>query len=104
MNIRDLAEGLGLDEGGARALLGTFVSATEGDLVRLERAAGAADAPEASAVAHHIKGAAAGLELEAIREAALAAETAARAGDVAPTVAAVTTIRQALAELKTQLG
>jgi HPt (histidine-containing phosphotransfer) domain-containing protein len=74
MDIKTLAEELGLEEDGVLRLVQTFIKTTEKDLFLLERAFADQDADQVRKLAHHIKGAASNLELTAITEAALTIE------------------------------
>jgi HPt (histidine-containing phosphotransfer) domain-containing protein len=80
MDIAAMAAELGLEEEDVRGLVRTFLDSTEEDLVQLRRAYSEGDAEKLGSIAHHIKGAAANLELSEIAEAALAIEEIARAG------------------------
>lgn len=77
-----LVRELELEPGRAAALAASFLRATREDLVKLQAAALAANAPRVASLAHHVKGAAASLEVEAIRSRAAALERAARAGEL----------------------
>ena len=93
MDLSGQAKKAELDIDSYKSLLATFVGATDRDLARLEQAVKEGDTPTAAGLAHHIKGAAANLELEEIRAAALCAELAGKAGnlaEVAPQVAIMT--------------
>jgi HPt (histidine-containing phosphotransfer) domain-containing protein len=83
MDLNKLASELGFDIETVKGLLATFVRTSTSDLADLEVAAAAGDCPAAARLAHHIKGAAANLELNDVSAAALAVETAAKAGSVA---------------------
>jgi HPt (histidine-containing phosphotransfer) domain-containing protein len=62
-----IAEDLGLELAQAEALLRTLVRATREDLQGLRRAVTARQAHTVASLAHHIKGAAANLEIEELR-------------------------------------
>jgi len=70
MDIEHMAEELGLEAHEVRRLVLTFLESTDQDLILLRRAFSAGDAEKLRAASHHIKGAAANLELYEIAEAA----------------------------------
>ena len=80
MDVQALAQSLGLDTDTTRQLLQTFLNATTSDLAALREALATSDATRVAELAHHIKGAAANLELETMRSAALELEMAAKDG------------------------
>jgi HPt (histidine-containing phosphotransfer) domain-containing protein len=104
MNIERLSRDLGFDLETTRGLLSTFVQATESALAGLERAVAAGDAFGAAGAAHHIRGAAANLELVEVVEAAKTVEATARAGVVAGLDRQIAQIRAALAALQAGLS
>ena len=81
--VERLVRDLELEPGSAAALAASFLRATREDLKKLQAAAQAGDARGVAAVAHHVKGAAANLEVEPIRSRSEALERRARAGDLA---------------------
>jgi HPt (histidine-containing phosphotransfer) domain-containing protein len=104
MDIERLSRELGFDRETTLRLLDSFVKSTEKDLAQLESAVAAGDAAGAGRAAHHIKGAAANLELAEIAEAAKAVEAAARAGGTAGLGGEAARIRSGFAALKAALG
>jgi HPt (histidine-containing phosphotransfer) domain-containing protein len=94
-----LARDLQLEPGPAAALAASFLDATREDLAGLHVAVRAADAKRVAALAHHIKGAAANLEVEDIRRRAEALEMRARAGDLAPAAGLLSGIAAELGRL-----
>ncbi len=103
MDLRGLARELGFDVRSVCGLLSRFVEVTDKDLLSLERALAAGDLPAARSIAHHIKGAAAGLELREIVEAAAAVETGA-VPPAAGAAAEAARLRAALEAVRTALG
>jgi HPt (histidine-containing phosphotransfer) domain-containing protein len=79
MSLKDIAESLGLDLAAVERLASTFLAASEQDLEELEAAVNAGDPQAVARLAHHIKGAAAALEMEPIRAEAEALERKGRA-------------------------
>lgn len=104
MDIVRLSRQLGFDLAATRSLVCAFAQTTEGDLVGLESAVAAGDAVGAGRAAHHIKGAAANLDLAEVVEAARSIEAAASAGSLAGVDAHVACIRTALAALRAGLA
>lgn len=104
MDVRTLAEELGLEEEDVRRLVLTFLDSTEQDLVLLGQAFSDQDAETLRATAHHIKGAAGNLELSEITKAALAIEEKARSGIVEDPAAHIAVIRSRLNMIRTQLS
>ena len=103
MDIARLSQDLGFDPETTRGLLATFVQATERDLAGLVRAVAAGDAAAAGTAAHHIRGAAANLELIDVAEAARSVEAAAKVGGVAGLDLQIARIRTALGALRAGL-
>ena len=103
MDIAELAEELGIDESAARRLLETFVTATDSDLGELRNAVQAGHVTRCAGLAHHIKGAAANLDLETIREAAYRLEMTTKSGVLDGADAVVTTIETELSQLRAEL-
>ena len=104
MEIRGLADELGLDEEEVRGLVRTFLAASEQDLNAIEEAWTRHDAQGLCAGAHHIKGAAANLDLPLIAEAARSIEENARMGDPVGPAAEIAVIRGQLEMLRSSLG
>ncbi len=103
MDIARLSRQLGLEAEATRSLVAAFVRTTQDDLAALERAVAAGDPGGAGRCAHHIKGAAANLELEEVAEAAKSVEAAAGSGSVAGVEPQLARIRAALAALRAGL-
>lgn len=99
-----LARDLLLDPGSAAALAASFVHATREDLERLQAAVRAGDAGAIASLAHHVKGAAANLEIEAIRSRAEALELRVSAGDFAPLTGLLAGMNAELRRLEAELG
>jgi len=78
-----LARELELEPATAAALAENFLRATRDDLRKLQAAVLAGDARLVAALAHHVKGAAANLEVESIRSRCESLERQARTGDLA---------------------
>jgi HPt (histidine-containing phosphotransfer) domain-containing protein len=103
MDIKALAEELGLEEKDALRLVQTFIETTDQDLLLLERAFADQDADRVIKLAHHIKGAASNLELSAITEEALAIEEKARSNMLEGTERQLTAIRSELDSIRAEL-
>ncbi|MFZ0450094.1 MAG: Hpt domain-containing protein [Desulfatiglandaceae bacterium] len=82
MNIKKLAEGLGLEEEEYMEILELLVDSGIADIVSLEAAAGNNDAEEAVKAAHSLKGAAANMGLVELSEIAKVIEFKAREQDL----------------------
>jgi HPt (histidine-containing phosphotransfer) domain-containing protein len=104
MDVTGLAENLGLDEETTRQLLQTFIKATAGELVKLGQAMAKGETAQVAELAHHIKGAAANLELETMRAAALKLELWAKAGSLESGETVSQTLTAELSALKTAIG
>jgi len=104
MEIKVLAEELGLEENDALRLVQTFIETTEQDLLLLERAFADQDADQVRKLAHHIKGAASNLELTDITEAALAIEEKARSNLLEDTERQLTAIRSGLDSMRAEMA
>jgi len=98
-----LARDLLLDPGSAAALASSFVRATREDLEGLQAAVRAGDGGAIASLAHHVKGAAANLEIEAIRSRAEALELRASAGDFAPLAGLLAGMNSELRRLEAEL-
>jgi HPt (histidine-containing phosphotransfer) domain-containing protein len=81
--VERLARELELEPASAAALAAGFLRATREDVQKLRAAVLAGDARLVAALAHHVKGAAANLEVEPIRSRSEALEGQARTGDLA---------------------
>jgi len=103
MDIKALAEELGLEENDALQLLQTFIETTEQDLLLLERAFAEQDAEQVRKLAHHIKGAANNLELTDIAEAALAIEEQSRANKLEDTEPQIEAIHSELDSIRAEI-
>lgn len=103
MDIKALAEELGLEENDALRLVQTFIETTDQDLLLLERAFADQNADQARKLAHHIKGAASNLELTVITEAALAIEEKARANILEGTEPQIAAIRSGLDSIRAEM-
>jgi HPt (histidine-containing phosphotransfer) domain-containing protein len=103
MDIKSLAEELGLEENDALRLVQTFIETTEQDLLLLERAFADQDAAQVSKLAHHIKGAASNLELTDIAEAALAIEEKSRSNILEDTEPQITAICSELDSIRAEI-
>jgi HPt (histidine-containing phosphotransfer) domain-containing protein len=91
-----------MEDGQAAALAAGFLRTTREDLARLRDAAQAGQASRLSSLAHHIKGAAAGLEVEPIRSRAAELERLALAGELAGTPALLAGIDAELRKLESE--
>jgi HPt (histidine-containing phosphotransfer) domain-containing protein len=104
MDIKSLAEDLGLEEEDVHRLILTFLETTEQDLLLLNQAYSQKDAERLRATAHHIKGAARNLELNEIAEAAMAIEEKAGSGIVEDPAVAIQSIRKRLELIRSELS
>jgi HPt (histidine-containing phosphotransfer) domain-containing protein len=104
MDLSILADELGLDGEGVLHLVRTFLKSTMQDLCALEQALTDRDAEAAARLAHHIKGAAANLELTVIAEAALAVEKSAAGGNFGGLGQQVAAISRELKTIQDGLG
>lgn len=93
MNLQALAEALELDIETVRGLVETFLTTSERDLQTLALAVAGGDSGAVARVAHHIKGAAAALELEPIRGEAEVMERRAREGRLEGAAASLANLR-----------
>jgi HPt (histidine-containing phosphotransfer) domain-containing protein len=82
VNPQRLADALGVEVEVVERLLATFVATTRQNLAELQQALEQRDSSAAARLAHHIKGAAAGLELEELRLEAENLEQQAREGNL----------------------
>jgi HPt (histidine-containing phosphotransfer) domain-containing protein len=83
-SLPELAAALEMGEQSAKRLLQTFLQVTAQDLRRLELAVGQGEAAQGRELAHHIKGAAAGLGFEELRRSAEQLQAALGAGPAGP--------------------
>ena len=103
MNLQELARSLELDVEVVEKLAATFVAETQKDLWELEQALATGDGPLVARAAHHVKGAAAALELETIRAEAAALEAQGREGRLEGAAPRVSRLRDSLAALSAAL-
>jgi HPt (histidine-containing phosphotransfer) domain-containing protein len=94
MDVKELAENLGLEESEFLEIMELFIEATASDLGRLESAIVGGDARQAVEAAHSIKGAAGNLGLNEIYEIAAALEKKAGKSSLEGATEAVKTIRE----------
>jgi HPt (histidine-containing phosphotransfer) domain-containing protein len=99
-----IAEDLGLDLEQADALLRTLLRATREDLEGLRGAVAAQQAGSVASLAHHVKGAAANLEIEELRAAAERLETLGREGQLDGAAAELLRLERALEGLEAALS
>ena len=104
MDIEGIAEELGLEAEDVRRLVLTFLESTEQDILLLGEAFSEGDAEKLRAAAHHIKGAAANLELNEIAEAAKEIEDKARSGILEDPAAQLKVIQDRLDAIRNQIA
>jgi len=104
MDIKSMAEELGLEAEEMRRLVLTFLESTEQDILLLGQAFAEGDAEKLRAAAHHIKGAAANLELNEIAEAAKGIEDKARSGILEDPAAQAKVIQDRLDTIRNQVA
>ena len=104
MNLEALAESLKLDVEVVEKMAVTFVTASTQDLRELEQALAAHDAKAVARVAHHIKGAAATLELEDIYAEAEVLERQGRGGSLEGAALRLSCLQDRLAALAKELS
>jgi HPt (histidine-containing phosphotransfer) domain-containing protein len=104
MDIRALAEELGLEEADAQRLITTFLESTEQDLIQLAQAYADQDAEQLRQTAHHIKGAAGNLELNVVAAAAQVIEEKSRSGILEDPAVQIKLIRGELDSIRAQLS
>lgn len=104
MDMKRMAEELGLEAHEVRRLVLTFLESTEQDMLLLGQAFSEGDAEKLRAAAHHIKGAAANLELNEIAEAAKGIEDKARSGILEDPAAQLKMIQKGLDTVRNQIG
>jgi HPt (histidine-containing phosphotransfer) domain-containing protein len=104
MSLEELAESLKIDVEVVEKLAATFVTASKKDLQELKQLLAAQDTEGVARVAHHIKGAAATLELEDIRGEAEALERQGRGGSLEGAALRLARLRGRLAALCKRLG
>ena len=103
MDIKALANELGLEEDESLRLVQTFIETTEQDLFLLEQAFAAQEAERVRKLAHHIKGAASNLELTSITKAALAIEERACSNLLEGTEPQIAAIRSELDSIRAEI-
>lgn len=103
MDIKNLAEELGLEENDILRLVRTFIETSEQDLLLLEQAIADQDADQVRKLAHHIKGAASNLELTGIAEAARAIEEKGRSKSFEDTEPQIAAIRSGLDSIRADM-
>ena len=96
MDIKKLAEDLGLEEEEYRELVELFIDRGRSDLDELQTALGAGDAEKAASVAHSIKGAAGNLGFMEIYEEAREIESQALEGSLEGAEASAHALRKNL--------
>ena len=99
-----VAEELGLEPGQAEELLRTLLRVSREDLEGLRLAAARADAQSVAHLAHHIKGAAANLEVEDLRAAAERLEALGKQGELASVAVELEALQRALWSLEVALA
>ncbi len=96
MNIRNLAQSLGLETQDYKSLVELFLQTTSDDLQKLDSAIAERDTSLVSQTAHHIKGAAVNLELKEIAADTRNVEQCAKQSDFNGSSRAVSNIRAEL--------
>lgn len=99
-----VAAELGLEPAQAEELLRTLLRVSLEDLEALRLAAAGADAQSVAHLAHHIKGAAANLEVADLRAAAARIEALAERGELAAVGVELEALARALRSLETALA
>ncbi len=103
MDIKNLAEELGLEENDVLRFVRIFIEASEQDLLLLERAVADQDADQVRKLAHHIKGAASNLELTGIADAARTIEEKGRSNSFEDTEPQIAAIRSGLDSIREEM-
>jgi HPt (histidine-containing phosphotransfer) domain-containing protein len=103
MDIKNLAEELGLEENDVLRFVRTFIETTEQDLLPLAQAIADQDADQVKKLAHHIKGAASNLELTDIADAARTIEGKGRSNSLEDTEPQIAAIRSGLDSIRADL-
>lgn len=103
MNISNLAHNLGIETQDYKSLVELFLQTTSDDLQKLDSAIAERDTSRVSQIAHHIKGAAANLELQKIAAAVRKAEQCAKKSDLSEASRAVRNIGAELEALSRAL-
>ena len=98
-----VAEELGVEPAQAEELLRTLLRVSREDLEALRRAAAAGQPDSVAHLAHHVKGAAANLEIEDLRAATERLEALAKQGQLASAAAEIEAVERALRGLETAL-
>lgn len=104
MDIKELAENIGLDEDEYLELLELFLETTESNLNKLKSGVDASDAQQVVEASHTIKGSAANLGLEEIAEVAKGVEHNARQSSLEGAAEAVTNIKEYCGRITEELG
>lgn len=99
MDVKQLAEELGLEKNEYLELIELFIEKGMTDLNELQSALGAGDAENAASVAHSIKGAAGNLGFMALYEEAKKIEAQALLGSLDGAVESIQTLRKDLEEV-----
>lgn len=99
MNIKELAEDLGLEEDEYMELIELFIDRGMSDLDELQAAVGAGDAEKAASAAHSIKGASGNLGLMEFYGTAKKIEDEARNDNLDEATAAVKTLQKELEDI-----
>jgi HPt (histidine-containing phosphotransfer) domain-containing protein len=97
MNIRFLADDLGLDEKELRSIFALFIETSRSDLAAIKDAVPRDDSTTAARAAHSLKGAAASLGLSGLSDAAREIEEKSRDGRLQETSGAARTLEDLLA-------
>lgn len=103
-NRHDFLERLDGDEDILEILLQTFLESAPEQLHEISQALDAGDALQLQQQAHSLRGAAAGISAEALREAALQVELAGKNGEIKQARPLVETLTQEFDNLKQVLG
>lgn len=104
MNIKALAEQMGLDEPEYADLLQLFVDTSAADLIKLEQAVSKGGSAAAAAAAHSLKGASLNMGLTEFAEIAGQSATAIRQDDMAGALPCIHKMNQLLDELARLIG
>lgn len=99
MDVKELAEELGLEKDEYLELVELFVEKSMTDLDELQSAVGAGDAENAASAAHSIKGAAGNLGFMALYEEAKKIEAQALVGSLDAAIESIQTLRKDLEEI-----
>ncbi len=99
MNIKELAEDLGLEEDEYMELIELFIDRGMSDLNELEAAVGAGDPEKAASAAHSIKGAAGNLGLMEFFGTAKKVEDEARSGNLEGTAGSIQVLQKEMKDI-----